>query len=95
MAIAQLLRTLLKDKRAIEKERPSTIKYNRTKEVAVDQEYFYLPMYTCPIGVKVLLLNPGKVATLGVYNGKDKWLGWAPLPKIKPRSNEYSSGAKT
>jgi hypothetical protein len=51
-------------------------------EVAVDHDYFWLPMESCPRGVKVQLLGQGGVATYGEFNGKDPfWRGWAPLPK--------------
>lgn len=50
--------------------------------VAVDYDYFWLPMSSCPRGVKLQLLNAGGVAIYGQYDGKDKdWTGWAPLPK--------------
>lgn len=50
--------------------------------VAVDQTYYWQPMSTCPLNCKVQLLNEGKVAVYGTYDGKlCQWLGWAPLPK--------------
>ena len=53
-------------------------------EVAVDTAYYWLPMETCPKGVKVQLLNPGNVAVYGTYTGSaGYWKGWAPLPKIR------------
>ena len=53
-------------------------------KVAVDQNYFWQPMDTCPRAVKVQLLNAGGVAVYGTYDGKDKfWCAWAPLPKRK------------
>lgn len=52
--------------------------------VAVDQNYFWQSMSTCPIGFKVQLLNAGGVACYGTFDGKDSfWLNWAPLPKRK------------
>jgi len=58
------------------------IRINEEK-VAVDDRYFWRSMATCPLGVKVQLLNPGGVACYGKVGGKDKglWSGWAPLPK--------------
>lgn len=54
---------------------------SQSKRVAVgDREW--QPMETCPHGVKVALLNPGKVATYGIYNGTGQWLGWDPLPRV-------------
>lgn len=51
-------------------------------EVAVDPDYYWRAMKTCPRGVKVQLMNHGGVAIYGHYDGKDPdWLGWAPLPK--------------
>lgn len=53
-------------------------------EAAVDQDYFYRSMDSCPVGVKLILLNPGNVATIGYYQKCDTfWRGWSPLPKIR------------
>ena len=50
-----------------------------------DPDYFWRPMATCPLGVKVQLLGQGGVAIYGSHNGKDPfWTGWAPLPKKPP-----------
>lgn len=49
---------------------------------AVDHGQTFLPMATCPRGVKVQLLNPGNVAVYGHYDGSPTWKGWAPLPRI-------------
>jgi hypothetical protein len=59
------------------------------KVAAVDPDYFWRLMRTCPRSVKVQLLNKGGVAVYGSFDGtldaKDpQWLGWAPLPK-KPK----------
>ena len=56
----------------------------KNNEVAVDQNYEWLPMETCPRGVKVQLLSRGRIACYGHYTGtKDRgWLAWAPLPSI-------------
>lgn len=52
--------------------------------VAVATDYFWQPMSTCPLNTKVQLLNAGRVAIYGKFNGHDdQWLGWAPLPKVK------------
>lgn len=54
-----------------------------TKSASVDPDYFWRPMNTCPLGVKVQLLNDGGVAVHGKWAGKDdQWRGWTPLPKI-------------
>ncbi len=56
-----------------------------SNKVAVDQNYYWSPMSTCPTNVKVQLLNAGKVAVYGTYDGKNpEWKGWAPLPKERP-----------
>ncbi len=55
--------------------------------VAVDTSYYWLPMDTCPRGVKVQLLNPGGVAVYGKWTGKGDWLGWAPVPKRRGNEN--------
>jgi hypothetical protein len=56
-----------------------------SKPVAVDPEYFWRSMLSCPRGVKVQLLNSGGVATYGTYDGRDPfWQGWAPLPARPP-----------
>ena len=52
-------------------------------EVAVDLDYFWRPMTTCPKAVKVQLLNPDGVAILGKYLGENYWRGWAPVPKVR------------
>jgi hypothetical protein len=52
-------------------------------DVAVDLDYFWRPMDTCPRAVKVQLLNPNGVAIYGKYLGEDYWGGWAPVPKVK------------
>ena len=55
------------------------IQTNRT--VAVDQNYYWQPMDTCPRGVKVQMLSAGGVALYSTYNGAAGfWRGWAPLP---------------
>ena len=61
-----------------------TIKIN-AEGVAVDQEYYWQPMSTCPQGSKVQLLGGGGLADYGVYQGSEwekKWYrAWAPAPK--------------
>lgn len=57
-------------------------KLDKSGTVAVDPNYFWQPMTTCPRGVKVQLLGQGGVAVYGNYNGKDTFFThWAPLPK--------------
>lgn len=52
---------------------------------AVATDYYWMPMRTCPIGVKVQLDNPGGVAIYGQWDGKDpQFKGWAPCPKRRP-----------
>ena len=58
---------------------------NADQTVAVDPDYFWRPMKTCPVSVKVQLLGEGGVAIYGTHDGKDPfWQGWAPLPKRPP-----------
>ena len=58
--------------------------FNRDRTVAVDPDYFWQPMATCPQGVKLQLLGAGGVATYGHYlRGDSFWRGWAPLPKTR------------
>lgn len=55
-----------------------------SKGVAVDQEYYWRGMDTCPRGCKVQLLSQHGVAVYGQYDGKDKqWVQWAPLPNLR------------
>ena len=57
---------------------------DKSGKVAVDREYFWRPIDTCPRGVKVQLLGKGGVAMYGQFNGKDSfYTHWAPLPKLK------------
>ena len=61
-----------------------THKINTDSKVAVALDYYWQPMSTCPMSVKVQLLGKGGVAQYGMYFNKDDfWIGWAPLPKIK------------
>ncbi len=57
---------------------------NTDGDVAVSNHVRFLrmdhPEHPCPVGVKVLLLNVGGVATQGVYDGRSKWAGWHPIP---------------
>lgn len=57
-------------------------------EVAIDLNYFWQPMDTCPTSVKVQLLGKGGVAVYGKWNGRDTfWTHWAPMPKIQRRKD--------
>ena len=50
--------------------------------IAVATEYTLQPMSTCPIGVDVLLENPGGVLVRGRWDGRSKmWKSWFPFPK--------------
>jgi len=60
------------------------VRKDSTKTAAVDPKYNWLPMATCPTGVKVQLLNASGVAVYSNYNGSPGfWRGWAPLPTLK------------
>lgn len=55
-----------------------------TGVAAVDHNYFWQPIETCPRGAKVQLLGRGGVAMYGEYHGKgDFYTHWAPLPKLR------------
>ena len=59
-----------------------TYRTSSDRTTAVSTEAHYLPMHTCPIAKKVILLGAGGVATVAQWDGKDKfWQGWHPLPK--------------
>jgi hypothetical protein len=59
-----------------------TVKIDSSRTAAVDPDYYWRPMVTCPLGAKVQLMNPSGVAVYGTYSGKDtQWRGWAPCPK--------------
>ena len=52
------------------------------RTTAVSTTTHYLPMHTCPIAKKVILLGAGGVATVAQFDGKEQfWQGWHPLPK--------------
>lgn len=54
-----------------------------TGTTAVDRNYFWQPLSTCPRGAKVQLLGRGGVAMYGTYTGKEQfYTHWAPLPKL-------------
>lgn len=58
---------------------------SRDGSVAIDTEYYWRPIHTCPTGVKVQLKGGGGVAVYGVYKvGDPFWIGWAPVPKDAP-----------
>lgn len=57
------------------------MRLDSTRAAAVDHRFPWRPMRTCPIGVKVLLLGAGGVATISTYDGKSTfWQGWSPMP---------------
>ena len=61
-----------------------TAQLDSTGAAAVDHNYFWQPIETCPRGAKVQLLGKGGVAMYGQYHGKDTfYTHWAPLPKLK------------
>lgn len=64
----------------------TTWAYSRCREVAVDPDYYWQPMTTCPVNIKVQLLTRGGVAIYGMWNGKsDFYTDWAPLPKRRTK----------
>lgn len=59
-----------------------TVKLTNDRAAAVDQDYFWRSLETCPLSAKVQLLTQGGVAVYGQYSqGQTGYLGWAPLPK--------------
>jgi hypothetical protein len=59
-----------------------TVKVTANRAAAVDQNYFWQPLDTCPLSVKVQLLTTTGVAVYGQYSKDVKgYVGWAPLPK--------------
>lgn len=59
-----------------------TVKITTDRAAAVDQGYFWQPLDTCPLSVKVQLLTTTGVAVYGRYSkGVKGYAGWAPLPK--------------
>ena len=63
---------------------------NSAKTVAVDREYYWRPIDTCPVGVKVQLINRRYgVAVYGEYRPKERfWTHWAPLPVFRKENDE-------
>ena len=62
-------------------------KINNESKVAVDLHYYWQPIETCPIGIKVQILSKHGVARYDVYTGKQTdAMAWAPLPKIPKKA---------
>lgn len=61
-----------------------TVKDSSDGVAAVDTQYPWRSIESCPIGRKVQLINKKMgCATYGIYNRKDTyWTHWAPLPKF-------------
>lgn len=60
----------------------TNVKVTSDRSAAVDQGYFWQPLETCPLSVKVQLLTAGGIAVYGQFSPDAKgYLGWAPLPK--------------
>jgi hypothetical protein len=64
-----------------------TINSDQTVAVAIDT--YWLPVASCPPGVKVQLLSKGGVAVYGVNNGDSFWTHWCPLPKKPLRGDQH------
>lgn len=65
-----------------------TVKNSSDGVAAVDTQYPWRSIETCPIGRKVQLINKKMgCATYGIYSSKDTyWTHWAPLPKFMEQS---------
>jgi hypothetical protein len=61
-----------------------TYRINNDKSAAVSTEDFYLPISSCPKGVKVVALSEHFVARIDIYSNQKDLIGWYPLPKIPP-----------
>ena len=57
---------------------------DKTNVAAVDENYYWRPIETAPLGAKLQLLTQGGVAIHGKLNRRDRdegfYLGWTPLP---------------
>ena len=49
---------------------------------AVDHDYYWRSLDTCPRGVSVWLLTRYGRAIDGQWNGQEDMVGWCPKPKI-------------
>ena len=58
----------------------ATIRPSSCGTVAVDTAYHWIPISSCPRGVKVQLLGKGGMAQYSIYQGDSFWTDWAPLP---------------
>ena len=60
-------------------------KLDSSGKAAVDSNYYWLPIETCPTGVKVqLCCKKYGVAAYGIVGTKELYFDhWAPLPKFK------------
>ena len=53
--------------------------------VAVDKNYHWQPMSTCPVNSKVQLLGQGGLPSYGKWDGKDSfYVGWQLIPTRAP-----------
>jgi len=59
-----------------------TYRINTDKSAAVSTEAHYLPMDTCPKGVRIIALSKHCVARIDIYSNQKDIVGWYPLPKI-------------
>lgn len=55
---------------------------------AVDPNYFYRTMDSCPVNASVWLLTKYGKAIDGVYRGEPDIVGWCPKAKIPPEIKE-------
>ena len=59
-------------------------KIDSTGAAVVDPDYFWLPIESCPLYVKVQLLSKDGVAIYGSLMNRDPFFThWAPLPKLR------------
>ena len=67
---------------------------NQAEAIAVAESYYLNPdMSTCPVNVKVQLMNPGGVLVYGTFDGRNKaWQAGAPLPRRRQYDNNRMEG---
>ena len=60
---------------------------NHDKSAAVSDDYTWIPIKSCPMGPKVLMLTNGGTAVIGVFHNQSGYSHWAPLPRQERREN--------
>ena len=72
---------------------PYTI--NAAESLAVAEGYYWQPMSTCPVNVKLHLLGQGGIPQYASWDGRNKfWTAWAPLPRRRKQDAEQAKEAE-